>query len=403
MFRLDLKAHTKIAFVYFFLAAGLGILLRLFYVTPIAANYKYIIHTHSHTALLGWVYLALTGIIYRLLFQTTKLPKKYLYIFLATNISLLGMLFSFPFQGYAVVSIIFSTLFLFCSYFYTGFFLRNTPAEHRHTQYFKLIKAALWYMVFSSIGPWALGAIMSTLGKASIWYKLSIYFYLHFQYNAWFLLVILGVVFYLFQKLKLTYQPRDFKRFFYLLNSGVILSFFLSTYWTNPPIVFHFLGGLGVILLLLAFYQLFAFILRNKYQLKAGLSSFNYQILKITGILLVGKIFMQSLTAMPFFADLAFENLDFVIGYLHWVFLGFVSLALFGFLNWLKLIRLPKKAFYLYLSGFVISEILIFYKGFVLWLGLPFFSSYFLILVLVSALIPIAVGWIIGLNFRKNE
>ncbi len=403
MFRLDLKAHTKIAFVYFFLAAGLGILLRLFYVTPIAANYKYIIHAHSHTALLGWVYLTLTGIIYRLLYQTTKLPKKYLYIFLATNISLLGMLFSFPFQGYAVVSIIFSTLFLFCSYFYTGFILRNTPDEHRHTQYFKLIKAALWYMVFSSIGPWALGAIMSTLGKTSIWYKLSIYFYLHFQYNAWFLLGILGVVFYLFQKLKLTYQPPDFKRFFYLLNSGVILSFFLSTYWTNPPIVFYFLGGLGVILLLLAFYQLFAFILRNKYQLKAGLSSFNYQILKITGILLVGKIFMQSLTAMPFFADLAFENIDFVIGYLHWVFLGFVSLALFGFLNWLKLIRLPKKAFHLYLSGFVISEILIFYKGFVLWLGLPFFSSYFLILVLVSALIPIAVGWIIGPNLRKNE
>jgi len=67
------------------------------------------------------------------------------------------------------------------------------------------------------------------------------------------------------------------------------------------------------------------------------------------------------------------------------------------------LIRLPKKAFHLYLSGFVISEILIFYKGFVLWLGLPFFSSYFLILVLVSALIPIAVGWILGLNLRKND
>ena len=243
---------------------------------------------------------------------------------------------------------------------------------------------------------------MSTLGKASIWYKLSIYFYLHFQYNAWFLLGILGIAFYLFQEVKLTFHSREFKRFFYLLNSGVILSFFLSTYWTNPPIVLYLLGGLGVILLLLAFYQLFAFFLRNKDQLKAGLNSLNYQILKIVGILLVGKIFMQSLTAISFFADLAFENLDFVIGYLHWVFLGFVSLALFGFLNWLKLIRLPRKAFYLYLSGFVISEILIFYKGFVLWLGLPFFSSYFLILVLVSALIPIAVGWIMGLNFRKN-
>jgi hypothetical protein len=399
---LDLKAHSNIALAYFFLAGILGILLRLFYVIPIPGNYKYILHAHSHTALLGWVFLALTGIIYRLFFHKTKLSKKYRYIFLATNISLLGMLFSFPFQGYALVSIIFSTLFLFCSYFYTAFILRNISEQHRPTQHFKLIKAALWYMVFSSIGPWALGAIMSTLGKTSIWYKLSIYFYLHFQYNAWFLLAVLGMLFYLFQKLKLTFTTRAFRRFFLLLNSGVILSFFLSTYWTNPPIAFYLLGGLGAILLLLAFFQLFAFILRNKNQLKSGLNLFEYRILKISGIFLVGKILMQSLTSIPFFADLAFNNLDFVIGYLHWVFLGFVSLALFGFLNWLKLIWLPKKAFYLYFSGFLISETLIFYKGLVLWLELPFFSSYFLLLVLVSALIPISVGWILVGNLLKR-
>ena len=402
MFRLDIKSHTYIAFAWFFLAASLGILLRLFYVTPIAANYKYIIHTHSHIALLGWVYLALSAIIYRLCFQTTKTSKKYRSIFLATNISLLGMLFSFPFQGYALFSIVFSTLFLVCSYFFTAYILKNIPQKQRKTQYFKLIKAALWYMVFSSIGPWALGVIMSSLGKTSIWYKLSIYFYLHFQYNAWFLLAILGIAFYLFHQLKLRFPAPKFKQFFYLLNSGVILSFFLSTYWTNPPLIFYLVGGLGSLLLLLAFYKLFAFILQNKMKLKQDLSPFIYQLLKIIGALLLGKLIMQSLTAFPFFADLAFENLDFVIGYLHWVFLGFVSVALFAFLNWLQLIKLPKKAFYLYLSGFFISEMLIFYKGLVLWLGLPFFSNYFLILVLVSALIPIATGWILNLNWKKK-
>ncbi len=402
MLRLDLKAHHKIAIAYFFLAALLGIFLRLFYVTPVPGNYKYILHTHSHIALLGWVYLALTGIIYRLFFHKTELSRKYIYIFLATNISLLGMLFSFPFQGYAVISIIFSTLFLICSYFYAGFVLRNIPKKHSTTKSFKLIKAALWYMVISSIGPWALGGIMSTLGNTSIWYKLAVYFYLHFQYNAWFLVALLGILFYLFQKLNIDFGRKKFKRFFLLLNSGVILSFFLSTYWTNPPLIFYLMGGLGVILLLIAFYQFFAFILRNRNLLKTGLSSFSYRLLMISGILLVGKILMQSLSAIPFFADLAFNNLDFVIGYLHWVFLGFVSLALFAFLNWFKLIRIPKNAFYLYLSGFLISEALIFYKGLVLWLGLPFFGNYFLLLVLVSALMPIAVGWILGVNLLKR-
>ncbi len=122
----------------------------------------------------------------------------------------------------------------------------------------------------------------------------------------------------------------------------------------------------------------------------------------ISGVLLVGKILMQSLSAIPFFADLAFNNLDFVIGYLHWVFLGFVSVSVFAFLNWLKLIRIPKNVFYLYLIGFIISEALIFYKGLVLWLELPFFGNYFLLLVLASALIPIAVGWILGVNLLKR-
>jgi hypothetical protein len=400
--RLNLKAHHHIALAYFFLAALLGILLRMFYIIPVAGNYKYIIHAHSHTALLGWVYLALTGIIYRLFFHRTILLKKYRYLFLATNISLLGMLFSFPFQGYAMISIIFSTLFLFCSYFYTAFVFKNVPEIFRKTQSFKLIKAALWYMVFSSIGPWALGVIMSTLGKTSLWYKLSVYFYLHFQYNAWFLLAILGILFFLFQKLELDFEASKFKRFFFLLNSGVILSFFLSTYWTKPPLIFYFLGGLGAILVLLAFLQLFAFLLQNKKLLKSGLRSMEYRILKISGLLLAGKILMQSLTAIPYFADLAFHNLDFVIGYLHWVFLGFVSLALFAFLNWLKIIQVPRNAFYFYLAGFIISESLIFYKGLVLWLGLPFISNYFLMLVLVSAFIPVAVGWILCANLSKK-
>ncbi|MBZ9728732.1 hypothetical protein LB467_03455 [Salegentibacter sp. JZCK2] len=131
MLRLDLKAHQNIAISYFLLAALLGILLRLFYVTPVSGNYKYILHAHSHIALLGWVYLALTGIIYRLFFHKTELSKKYLYIFLATNISLLGMLFSFPFQGYAVISIIFfhafSLLLLFLCRFYFKKYSRKAP------------------------------------------------------------------------------------------------------------------------------------------------------------------------------------------------------------------------------------------------------------------------------------
>ena len=65
----NLQNHTSLALVYFVLAAGLGCVLRFFRVFEIPVTYKFIVHAHSHVALLGWVYLALTTLLYKLYFQ----------------------------------------------------------------------------------------------------------------------------------------------------------------------------------------------------------------------------------------------------------------------------------------------------------------------------------------------
>src|SRR5690606_20831695 len=122
----------------------------------------------------------------------------------------------------ALFSIIFSTLFLFASYFLAWFVFKNIPGKFKQTYSYKLIKSALWFMVISSIGPWAISIVMVTLGSTSIWYKLSIYFYLHFQYNGWFLLALTGILFYLLEHSNAVITPRDFKRFFYLMLASII-------------------------------------------------------------------------------------------------------------------------------------------------------------------------------------
>src|SRR5690606_35371468 len=215
---INLKKHANLALTYFLLVGLLGIFLRLFFVTPIAANFRYVVHAHSHIALLGWVYVGLTTLIYRMYFQHSPRKKTYLRIFWFTNFTIIGMLCSFPFQGYALFSITFSTLFLIASYFLAWFVFKNIPPEYRNTYSYKCIRTALWYMVISSIGPWAIGEVMATLGNSSIWYKLSIYFYLHFQYNAWFLLVLSGIVFDLLEKYRLPIDRRDFHEFFWNVN-----------------------------------------------------------------------------------------------------------------------------------------------------------------------------------------
>lgn len=399
----NLKSHTNIALGYFLLVGLLGIFLRLFFVTSIPANFRYVVHAHSHIALLGWVYIVLTTLIYKLYFTKAGKDKIYLRIFLFTQVTLIGMLIAFPIQGYALYSIIFSTLFLFASYFFAWFVLKNIPDKYSHTYSFKCIRAALWYMVISSIGPWAIAVVMVTLGNTSIWYKLSIYFYLHFQYNAWFILALCGILFYILEKANVVIREKDFRSFFRYINYSIILTFFLSTLWVEPPFIFYILAGAGAILQFPAFLKLFTIVRRNWNFLKQKTSSFNLLLLKIAGVFLAVKIILQALTTFPYFATLSFNYIDFVVGYLHWVFLGIISITLFSFLQHFNLLRLPKKVFWIYFAGFILSEILIFYKGTAIWLALPFFSDYFLLLVIVSSLIPISIAILLikNLNYFK--
>ncbi len=391
---INLKKHTQIALGYFFLAALLGVFLRLFFVTSIPANFRHLVHAHSHIALLGWVYLALSTLIYKMYLQKARKEKTYTRIFWFTQITLLGMLFTFPFTGYAALSITFSTLFLFASYLFTWFVLKKTPEQHKKTNSYKCIKAALWYLVFSSIGPWALGAIMATLGKTSIWYKMAIYFYLHFQYNAWFILALCGILFYFLEKRGYFIDRKDFSRFFYLLNTSIILTFFLSVLWVEPHWKYYALAALGAILQLMAFLEFFRILKSAWKEKRFYISPLTNFTLKTAAGMLVVKIILQLFSAHPYFAELAFTYTDFVIGYLHWVFLGLITLTLFGFLEMAGLLKVSKPALAIYLTGFILSEALIFYKGTSIWLGLPFFSEYFKILFAISSLLPLAVGMI---------
>ncbi|HBL80718.1 MAG TPA: hypothetical protein DDZ79_12765, partial [Aequorivita sp.] len=142
---MDLRKHIATALLYFLLVALMGVLLRFFFVTPISLNYKYILHAHSHTALLGWIYLGLTTLVYKIFLSEAKKPKLYKRIFLFTNLCILGMLVTFPIQGYALYSIIFSTLFLFASYWFAWFAMKYIPHYFKQRFSWKLIKTALWY------------------------------------------------------------------------------------------------------------------------------------------------------------------------------------------------------------------------------------------------------------------
>lgn len=396
---MNLKLHIKIALGYFFIVALLGVLMRLFHVVDITFNYKNILHAHSHVALLGWVYTALTTLIYKLYLSKKEINKKCKVLFWSTQITIIGMLFTFPFIGYALFSIVFSTLFLLASYFFVWFFLKHTSLAQKETNSYKLIRASLWFMVLSSLGPWVLGVIMNTLGSTSPWYRNAIYFYLHFQYNGWFVVSLFGMLFFVFEKHSIHITKNTFKQFSWILNIGVILTFFLSILWMKPHAAFYFLAGIGSFMQIAAFVILLAIVFKDKELLKISLSRIEGILLKTVAIIFIVKLLLQLLGAFPSIAAMISNNLDFVIGYLHWVFLGIVTVSIFAFLHQFKLWVISKKTAIIYLVAFISTEALLFYKGTVVWLGGTLLDSYYTLLFIASAIFLIAI---VGLFFSKE-
>ena len=109
------KHWLLICFINFFIAASMGLVLRFVAIFPVPnINYQFLLHGHSHVAMLGWVYLMIYSLIVHFFIpKTAQQNPIYNRLFWLTEIAVIGMMFRFPVEGYALFSIIFSTLHIF--------------------------------------------------------------------------------------------------------------------------------------------------------------------------------------------------------------------------------------------------------------------------------------------------
>ncbi|WP_223810320.1 hypothetical protein [Psychroflexus gondwanensis] len=263
---------------------------------------------------------------------------------------------------------------------------------------FLLIKYALLYMVISSLGPWALGAIMTTLGSESVWYKLAIYFYLHFQYNAWFVLAAIGLMVFLLERSKVKIENRAFSKFIVLFNIGIVGTFFLSCLWASSHWSLYLLSNLGSLTLWIGLYYLWNSIKSEFSTFYLTLSNQSRFILQFLVLVFLLKLLMQTLSGIPYIAEIATSNLDVVIGYLHWFFLGFISLFLLFLASYLQWIKLSNFNLGLYLLAFILTEFLIFYRATTVVLQWAFLPNLNLYLAVASLLFSVSI---IGISLQS--
>lgn len=315
-----------------FIGAFLGLLLRyVFTGKSIGLVFTNVLHGHSHIMLLGFIFNALLAFIWKY-FTDAMDTWSYRY-YLALQVCVVGMLISFPLQGYALYSILFSTLHLWISYV---LLIRLWKRLKGTKNLVRLIKIGIVFHFISTIGPYCLGPMMVLKMKGSPWYQQAIYFYLHFQYLGvlfiWLLVVLLKRL-----AISLTKQQ------IIVLTLSLIGLYAHSLSYSFKNITITIVGGIASLG--------FIYVLFQVYKNAKTLNTKNKSILLVLFLLAFGNI----VGSIPYVAELVANNCFLLIAWLHFIFLGVYTSFI-----WIEVFpNLSKKVWLFYAISLIISELLL--------------------------------------------
>ena len=385
----------------FVIAAGLGLAMRWAFVVDLPEwfNFRHIQHAHSHVALLGWLF----SIFYLSIVHYFDLDyKKYFKLFWALQAMVLGMLLTFPLVGYAALSIFFSTGHILLSYVFVYQVWRDLRVPKKEAWHIIFVKTSLFFMALSTLGTWALGPIMAMKLKGTAIYYAAIQFYLHFQFNGWFIYAVIGLTLAILQNNSILLDAKKLKRFYWILTIATLLTYALAISWSTPYIGVFIVNSVGVILQLIALIIFLQLIISKKEEIKRIFSLYVFRLFVLALVALALKIIIQAIIVIPYMAGVSYTIRNFVIGFIHLLMLGCLSLFAFGVIS--NIMKKPLNGWgtWIFIVGVVVTELLLFLQGFMLWQGFGFMSFYYLVVGLASGLIFIGV-FIILLRLWKSN
>ena len=287
-------------------------------------NYLNLLDAHSHFAFGGWITLALLMLFVRELLPDLYRNKNiYQWMLGSIFLSSAGTLLT-SILGVEVLKDFFSGLFIVTSYVFSWAFIKHIRRAAVTKTVYLLSVSAIVCLILSSLGPITLSCLHALRSVQSVYYRDALYIYLHFQYNGFFTLAVFAL---LFQKLYPKIQKENQGNFYWFALSlclSTLPSLFLSFLWQAPNETFRVIAAAGSILV---FASVTWFIISSLPVLK--LSRFvkgplRYMILLSIGAFVL-KMVLQSLTIFAGVGNAVFGDRPVIIGFLHLVFLGFVS------------------------------------------------------------------------------
>ncbi|MBE7172915.1 MAG: hypothetical protein INR73_20225 [Williamsia sp.] len=231
-----MKKWYRLALFNLVVLAFLGSVLRYKINFPLEIiQQENLLHAHSHFAFNGWVGFLLQVLILGEFSEGYK--KAALFwdrFFLAGTLLNYAMAASFLWTGYSPLSIACSTGALWLTYVFSRKIYASLPPKRPQQVSIYFIKAALFFLLLSSLGPYALAAIMVSKSSHQYLYHNALYFFLHFQYNGWFTFSVLGL---LTKKLEnsAAFNRKTARIFFFLMAGTCIPSYLFTSLWRHRP------------------------------------------------------------------------------------------------------------------------------------------------------------------------
>jgi hypothetical protein len=173
-------------------AVSVGIWIRLEWYAPMQDVFQTqdLIHAHTHAALLGWVYLVMSGFTLRHFIRPDTSIRVLRPMSAGLQFVNLGMLVAFALQGYAFWSILFSAAHLFLTLWLAVLFVMR-PASRSDASLSRRFAASAWFwQVISGFGPIILAATGGMSGSLAEFWLGS---YLFLLLNGWIIFMMLSM------------------------------------------------------------------------------------------------------------------------------------------------------------------------------------------------------------------
>ncbi|CAM3501127.1 hypothetical protein [Aquirufa ecclesiirivi] len=358
---------VQIALFNLVVVAILGVMLRykIAFSFPLI-HQKHLLHGHSHFAFSAWVGQMIMTLLAFILRErnSSKEPFEFRTLLAGNTLLAFFMLFAFVYQGYGPISIFFSTVstavnFFFC--FRVWAFLRKTKVVSTGDYY---IQASIIFNVLSSIGTMYLAYLMSNKINHPEKYLASVYYYLHFQYNGYFIFSCLGLFAYFLDHLGISLTHS--RRVFWLLAGSLAPAYLLSIMWVKLPLFWYVILVLAAIIQFGAWFYWLYQVKKKQSEIYLGVPVMVRFLWILVALATSLKFGLQLLSIIPSLSEYAFGFRPVVIAYLHLVLLGVVSLFLMGFAIWKGYIQLNSMlnwAFGLFVGGIFFNECILMLQG----------------------------------------